>query len=320
MSTIANARAIEAALQRLQGPAASGKLFVKATGADVEVRPGSCAVPVVAGALNDQAVAFVRPNTANPGGKWTVTSAGVLVDVAAVQGGPAGNQPGGTAYRWDPPLEGVEDTSDAEAAGLAGGEYSSAFAGLRQFSHLRTTEFVPGQELFKTQTFDYPAAVLAWARTGALDGPFAGTPGPRTARVSNRAMLFKHTWFLWLVTSRLDGAAARSLEADTLRDDVVDAIEGAMRVRDRAFAVSIEPGASVVSVAPFRVLPTVYVDQITFDTGYVQAGRAEPRDYEEWLRTRLRQQTAAQPPDPPLDLPNIIIPMPPGGPGTPPFP
>lgn len=320
MSTISNARAIEASLQRLQGPAATGRLLVRATGADVELGPGSCAVPVVNGVLNDQAVAFVHRNPADEDGRWTVTSAGVLVDVEAVQGGTPGNQVGGTPYRWDPPLPGIELVSTAEAAGLTGGAYTGAFAGLRQFTHLRSTDFVPGQELFAHKVFDYPAVAMTWARTAPLDGPLSGTPGPRTARVGSRRMLYRHTWFLWVVTSRLDSAGARSNEALTLLDDVVGELEGAMRVRNRAFAVSLEPGAEVVTAAPFRLLPTVYVDLVTLDTAYVLHGRREPREYDDWLRTRLRQQTPPLGPDAPLDLPNLIIPMPPDGPGPGPYP
>jgi hypothetical protein len=189
VSLIQNARAIEAALQRLQGPPATGKLTVKATGADLLLHPGTIALPIDGGAIDPSAAVYVRPNPltesdADNPGAWTIPAAGVLVDVEAIQGGPRSNKDGGTSYRWNPPLAGLELVSVAEAAGIAGGAYSGAFAGLRQFSHLKALTFEAGQGLFRSQTFDYPAAVLAWAGTVPLDGPQASSPGPRTARVA----------------------------------------------------------------------------------------------------------------------------------------
>jgi hypothetical protein len=101
---------------------------------------------------------------------------------------------------------------------------------------------------------------------------------------------------------------------------VLEVLQDARRIRDRSFVVSAEPGAQIQGASPHEVTPTVYVDRVTITTDFVLTRRPEPKDYNDWLRTRLRQQTAAQAPSPPLDLPNIIIPMPPDGPGPGPFP
>jgi hypothetical protein len=320
VSSVQNSRAIEAALQRLQGPASAGKLLVHATGADTALDPGSCAIPIDAAALDRRGMVFVKPNPAQSEGQWTVTAAGTLVDVEAIGGGTPGNKAAGTVYRWDPPLDGIELTSASDASGVTGGSFSGAYAGLRQYVYLKSLNRSDVEALFAAQVYDYPAAALAWARTTPLDGPLAGSPGPRTARVGQNRMLYRHTWFLYLVTSRLDSEDARNLEADTLRDDVLELIQGARRTRNRAFAVSVEPGAEVQSADVFRVTPTSYVDLVTFNTIVSLEHNPEPRVYHDWLRTRLRQQTAAQAPAAPLDIPNVIIPIPPNGPGSPPFP
>jgi hypothetical protein len=136
-------------------------------------------------------------------------------------------------------------------------------------------------------------------------------------------MLYKHTWGLWVATSRLDSVAARSEEGARLLWDVLEVLQDARRIRDRSFIVSAEPGAKIVSARPAYVLPTVYVDIITLETLFVLERNPEPRTYHDWLRTRLKlytKQNPGSPPSPPLELPNLVIPMPPGGPGTPPFP
>lgn len=330
-STIQNARAIEAALQRLQGPPARGKLLVKATGADVVLTPGTCASPILGNSIDRLGTAFVRPNPANPAEDlaertWTVTSSGLLVDVEAVSGGTPGNREGGTSYRWDPPELGLEPLAVADAAGVTGGDWAGVYGGLKQFTHFSAVDFDPRQDLFETITFDYPAALLAWAGSGPADGPMAGTPGPRTARLRQTRMFYRNRWALYLVTSRLDGNADRAHEATLLRDDVLECLENTMAVRERAFRVSAEPGADITAASPFRMLPQVYVDLILFDTFFVLEHRPETRTYNDWLRTRVKLYTAPNPgippqdDAPPLELPNLVVPMPPNGPGTPPFP
>jgi hypothetical protein len=332
--TIDNARAIEAALQYLQGPPSSGKLLVKATGADVKLFPGDVALPVLGNAIEQRAGVYAKRNPATrdlkpakPGdpdeaGHWLVTAAGTLVDVESIQGGTHTNKPGGTPYRWDPPLDGIELVSVADAGGLTGGAFSGASGGLKQFAHFDMLNLEPNQYLWQSNTFAYPAAILSWKSAQPLDGSFVAIPGPRTARVSQSATLYRNTWWLTLLTSRLESVGLRSLEASSLRDDAREAIYGARRIRDRCFIVSVEPGANLPSIESAAITPTVRADRITIETAFV-LDRASQREYHDWLRTRLRQQTPAvtdPAPPPPLDLPNIIVPMPPNGPGSPPFP
>lgn len=332
MNTIDNARAIEAALQVLQGPPSSGKLLVKSLADDGAVlQPGTCAYPIDGNATDLRAGVYVKRNPATapaPGEKetaltstWPLTTAGVLVDVESIQGGAHANRPGGTSYRWDPPLDGVELRSVADVGGLTGGANTGAFAALRQFAHIKTLNFptAPGQNLFAMNISVYPAAVLAWASMVPLDGPLSAAPGPRSARTGNASMLYRHSWELYLVTSKLESATARSLEGQTLLADVMAELTEACRVRDRCFVVSGEPGAQIQGARPVVAAPGQFVDMVTFDTTFTLT-RESRRSYHDWLRTRLRQQIPAGENDAPIDLPNVVVPMPPNGPGTPPFP
>jgi hypothetical protein len=316
--TLQKARAIEARLQKLQGSAGTGQLRVRATGADVVLPPGECAVPLVDNALNEQATIFVRPNPTAPSSDkvkgWTVTSAGTLVDVETLQGGAGVNLPGSIECRWDPPLAGLEETATLEPAGVTGATSSAELGSIALFRHYKQIATGDIDELFRAQVYAFPAAILAWGTTSPLDGPISGSPGPRTARVGASAMLAKHGWLLYLVTSRLEEEGIRRREGEILRDRVLRRLHNARRTRDRAFVVSNEPGTEVLAARVFRVTPTSYVDVVEFATIYTLTPDNDEPDANPWLRTHYKQLTPAQGPAVPLELPNIVIPIPPDGP------
>lgn len=316
--TLHNARAIEALLQKLQGSPGIGQLRVRATGADVVLPPGACAVPLVDNALNEQATIFVRPNPAAPSGDkvrgWTVTSSGVVVDVETLQGGEGVNLPGSIECRWDPPIAGLEATATLAPAGATGGASSADFGSIALFRHYKQIATGEVDELFRAQTYAFPAAILAWGNTTPLDGPISGSPGPRASRVGTGAMLAKHGWLLYLVTSRLEEEGIRRREGDTLRDRVIRRLHNARRTRDRAFVVSNEPGVEILAARVFRVTPNSYVDVVEFATIYTLTHDGDAPDANPWLRTHYKQLSEPQPAAPPLERPNIIIPIPPDGP------
>jgi hypothetical protein len=311
--TIQNGRAIEARLQTLQGPPASGQLLVKATGVDVKLPAGACAVPLVDNALNEQATLFARMSSADDG-SWTVTSAGTVVDVETLQGGAGANLPGNIECRWDPPIAGLAPTATLTAAGATGGANDERLGAIALFRHYQQIATGEVEELFRAQVYTFPAVVLAWVSTTPLDGPMTGSPGPRTARVSQMAMLYQHTWHLYLVTSRLEDEGIRRREGAALRGRVINRLHNARRTRHRAFIVSGDPGAEVLSARVLRVTPTSYVDVVEFSTRYTQQPDHDPPDANPWLRTHFKALSEPQPPAPPLERPNIIIPIPPDGP------
>jgi len=288
------------------GPAASGVLTVHSSGATGSVPFGACAIPIAGGALAEEGTVFATRNAATADGSWPVVLAGSPVPVQALSGGPAGNQDAATAYRWDPPLPGIEATSVA-AAGVAGGSLSGAYAGLRQVRLYKALTQASFEQFLRAQLSQFPGAVLAWESSTPLDGPMAAAPGPRQARVGRGRFLYRHTWSLFLVESRLDSEAERRREGDTLRDDVIETLFGTMRVRG-GLRVSNEPGAEVLEARVFAVTPSSYVDLVRFGTIATVEHRSSA-DYNDWLTTQLRQQTAPQGASPPLDLPDVTIPM-----------
>lgn len=306
MSTVDNARAIQAALQPLMGTPATGQVTVHSTGATGTVPFGSTAIPVVTGDLREEATAFVPKNPASGDGSWPVVLAGTAVPIESLHGGPVGNVAAGVAYRWDPPLPGIEATSVSVGA-VAGGVASTAFAALKQIRVYKSLTQANFEQFLRAQLSQYPGAILAWESTTPLDGPMAATPSPRQARVGRGKFLFRHTWLLWLVTSRLDTEAMRRREGDALRDDIIEILFDCMQAR--GLRVSNEPGAEILSASPFAATPTSYVDLIRFGCTVTVQHRSAAQ-FNDWLRTRLRQQTDPQAPSsPPINLPDLTIPM-----------
>jgi hypothetical protein len=309
-ATVQNARAIEAALQPLMGTAASGSLTVRSTGLNGTVPYGSALIPILRGGLEEEATAFVPKNPATASGAWPIVQAGTTVPVVAVQGGAVGNTPPGTQYRWNEPLEGIESVS-VSAAGLAGGAASTAYAALKQLRHYKALTQNLLEDFLRASLGQFPAGLLAWDSTQPLDGPMAARPAPRAARAGRGKVLFRHTWILFLVSSRLDSEAERRREGDTLRDDVIETLLDTTSAR--GLRVSTDPGAEILDARIHAVTPTSYVDLVRFATTVTVQHRPQGATYNNWLRTRLRQQTAAQGIYPPIHLPDVTIPMPPGG-------
>lgn len=304
-STVAIARAICAALQPFTGPAAAGKLLVRSTGPTGTLEGGACAIPITNGAIDETAVVFVKKNPAVENGDWPVTSAGVLVDVECVNGGPVGNRAGATQYRWHPSQDGIELVSVADGAGLAGGSLLTGLGTIRQVRQYKQLDRATVETFFRAQLTDYPAVALAWESTQPLGGAMGSSPGPRTARAGADVVLSRHVWMLWIVTSRLDSEPERRVESDTIRDDVIERLH--QRKVARELRLSMAPGAEILGASAFSTTPTSYVDLIRIATSFAMKFQHD-EEYNDWLRTRLRVQTTEQSGSR-IDLPDTTIPM-----------
>lgn len=306
MNTSDIARGILAALQPLMGLTAEGSLNVQATGVDVPLPAGSVALPVVDGAILDDGAVYATKNPATADGSWTVTAAGVTVPVEALHGGTPANLPLGTQYRWDPPVAGVEPLS-ASSVAVTGGSFSGALGGILAARHYKDLgEQADASAFFRAQLAHFPGVVLSWAGSTPLDGANAARPGPRSSRVGRGKVLYRHSWLLWIVTSRLDSSSQRTREGDILRDDIMEVLTEARCVRG-VFQVSNSPGLEILEARPFAVTPTSYVDLLRLGTTNTLR-RRDAATYNDWLTTRIRQQTAAQEGEK-INLPDITVPM-----------
>ena len=308
-STVEQGRILMSLLQVLMGSyATNGYVTVRSTGPTGVVPAYSYAIPLF-GSLNEDATIRVEKNPATADGSWLVTSAGTPVPVSALLGGPIGNLPLSTLVRWDEPLSGIEEFSQVTTA-LSGGAFLNPSSGpvLRQVKLYRELGPDVVKTLFAAQAgADTPSAVLAWASSGPADGTGSPAMGLAASRVREGSRIWKNNWLLWLVTSRFESTEIRRREGDTIRDLTLSLLTD--REAWRGVTLSLPQGLQIVEASVFKVLETSYVDLIRFSTSYTLTRRDE-RVFNEWVTSRIRLETAEQPPGSKLFVPDIKVPMP----------
>jgi len=320
--SIANGRAIMGLLQTLMGDYSTGQLLVKSTGATGTVPAHSYAIPILAGAMTPEAIVRVEENPATTDRSWPVTSAGVLVTVTSLQGGAHVNLAAGTECRWDDPITGIEATSEVSAAGLTGGAaYADAWT-LRCLRDYRSIgDRTAAQDLASARVGDFPAAVLAWVASYPQDGSVSATVGSNSARAGTSKRIFKHEWELSIISSRLESPEERGGEIDLVRSEVLATITDATAYR--RMTISSPQGIDVMEARSTSGTPTSFIDVIRFTTSWTLK-RRDTAVFHDWLKSRIRIQTAVgttpvQPPlpappiptPPAIDVPDITVPMPP---------
>jgi hypothetical protein len=285
VNTIMVTRGIQALLQVLQGDYSSGAVTMTATGADVEVRAPVFGIPIVNGAEDESRLIKVEKNSALKSGYWTVTDAGVDVDVTSMQGGAHVNLAEATQVRWDPPMAGIEPLAVVAAGGLTGGTRSTAFGALRQVRHYKDMGLQKALEFFQAQVADYPAALLSWHSTSPADGAAIPGLGPDATRLGNGRRMFAHNFELGVISSRRDGADIRRKEGDQLRDDLLELLTD--RVGYRNCPISTGRGLQIIEARFVGVSPNVYIDLIRFSCQY-ELQRRDSRTFNDWIKTRLQ--------------------------------
>lgn len=304
MNSSENARAILGALQPLTGAAATGKLFVRSTGATGIVPAGAFAIPKVGDSICEDATVFVKRSSAADY-SWAVTSLGTLVDVEALGGGTITNQSAGTEYRWDPPLSGIEATSESHASyPLAGGTLSGLLKQVRSYKNAQSATY---EEFIRAQLSTFPGAILAWESTAPASGTLGPAQGPRGDRRGRDRILYRATWILYLVTSRLESEAWRRRESDLLRDAVTEELFGRELVR--TLHVSSSPGLEIVTEQPFAVTPAYYADLVRFGTTFVVERKSGATGYNDWMRSRIAMTEPASAPLLELTRVDTTVPM-----------
>lgn len=313
--SIANARAIQGLLQTLMGTYSTGQLLVRATvAAGTDLPAHSYAVPIVAGALYPEAIVRVEENPATSDHSWHTTLGGTLVTVTSLQGGLHVNQAAGVECRWDEPIAGIEATSEVSAGGLTGGTGYATAGTIKQLREYRQLGGqTAAQDLFRAGVGQFPAAVLAWMASYPQDGSVSATEGSNSARAGASKRIFKHEWALFLIASRLESSDERAGELDFLRSEVLATITDATAYRREV--ISSPQGIDVLEARNDAITPSSYIDVIRFTTSWCLK-RYDSQVFHDWEKTRVRVQTEAGTPAPPLptppklDVPDITVTMP----------
>ena len=307
--SIAQARGIMCALSVLQGGTATGSFLVHSTGATGTVPAHSYGVPIIGGALAEDALVRVDKNPDVTDGSWPVTDAGVAVTVTAVQGGTRGNLTAGTEILWDVPIDGIE-TKSSTVLGLTGGTWSTAFGALKQIKEYRELDQDTAVSLFRAQVVDTPAAVLSWLGSMPVSGSVSAAYGATQDRAGRGRRLFKNEWALFLVTTRQSDLAIRLREGAALRDDVMQVLTELVAARGQV--LSYPQGIEILDAKAYGSSATSFVDLIRFTTSFGLV-RRDTQEFSDWLTTRLREFYAQGTHPSELDVPDITFEMTSGG-------
>ena len=284
-NTLYASRALLGLFSWLQGPFATGNVVVRSTGATGTLPAQTFLVPVRTGQLDEGGCILVLRNPATQNGSWPVTAAGSTVPVAALQGGPAGNTPAGTAYRILPEMAGLEPVATS-AAGLSGGAYTRVLKQVRYYRDSGTVE--RARALYNAQVTEYPAIVYSWVGDGPADGAISSHYGPSVTRPGRNKRVFRAAYVAHIVTSRLDSTDQRTRQGDVLRDQVLRLLTD--RIAYRGLRVSGSPGIQLIGARLLELRETIYVDQVDFALSYtLSKDDSLPRDPEPspWRTTEL---------------------------------
>lgn len=282
-------RGLQACLQVLQGDYSTGSVRAVATTDPVELPKGTFGIPIVDGSEDESKAVIVTANPSATGGAWTVTSAGLDVAVASIQGGVHTALAAGTLVRWDPPITGLELTGTVSAGGLTGGTAATHYGALRQVRYYRDMGSNPGAaDFYAAGLHSYPAAVIGWESTMPADGAAMPGVGPDSTRRGQGKREFVATFALMLFTSRFDQTHRRRKESDQLRDDVLELLTDRVSYRD--CYLSSTRGIQILEARHVGSKPSYYVDVVRFSCHFVLTKR-DDRTFHDWLTTRLQLAT-----------------------------
>jgi hypothetical protein len=299
------ARDLMAAAQPVTGTRSTGKVLVRAKpGKQVFLPQNWHFIPEVNKAAREE-LAFkvgkgpgvakfpegkrkkVNLNEPDAGSWWTITDAGVLVDVVSVIGGKRHNLPGGTRMRFDPEHPDLEAVVEVQPGGLTGGADPNWLGGcmsMVQFEQL--TANTVSLDAFRAQVDKFPAVVLVWDGSEPADGTTQSPLDRAATRVGSGQQLFKERFNLFVLVSRADGGHMRRNEGLKLLDDLSFWLTDRMEVDEQQF--SSPTGVQIISrnrvagdSAAFQGM-YVYVLQLAV-TGMWK--RYDSRTFQPWLRT-----------------------------------
>lgn len=298
MSTIVNtARGVAALMSGLTGTRATGTVTAKATGSDVEVRPGDYIVPIVEGERRYDLLLKVakNPNTSNA--RWTVTAGGTTIDVMSQLGGARQNIPSvsvdPTSCYWDLPLrDGLEETLTLDAPGMVGGADPSGFVSIQQIETYEAVGLPVALDLFRARLSKLPAVAIVWQGSDPGDGATTNAVDKGSSRVGQGQQLFVERFDILIITDRLDSEHLRRQEGLSLADEIVELIVD----RTSADGVCISSPSGLTIHGRFRSELGARGDFQQFYIYGIQCSlmrsysRREHRTFNPWLYTDITAQ------------------------------
>lgn len=314
------ARAILGQLSPLTGTRATGTVTVQnPSGAAVQLDPNMCLLPVVVSELSDDLVFKVahNPATAEPhnrGGHWTIPPGSSLaVGVLSNLGGARHNLPAGTVMRFDPLLDGIEETATVDADMTDGADRPQDSLAVRRAVYYEDLDAAAiERDISSGRLSQTPGIMLVWTGSNPAEGRTAGTNQGST-RLDDGRRLFTENYRLFIVSASLASSGKR-------RGDGLRLLQAATRlltdqqVTNDGELLTATGSLEILNRARFVRNEKHYVYAMTLRCNRV-ISRTDTRTFVPWLRTRLQQALPgreAPEPTTPLTIVDIGVPIPPG--------
>ncbi len=299
------ARDLMAAAAPVTGTRATGKVLIRAKPGKTVLLPANWhLIPEVNKASREELVFKVgtgpgvakypdgkrkkaSPTEPDAGSWWTITDAGVLVDVMSVIGGVRHNLPANTKMLLDPVHPDLEPFAQVQPVALSGGADPTWLGGCKsmvQFESLAANTV--SLDAFRAQVDKFPAVVLVWDGSEPADGTTQSPLDRAATRVGPGSQLFKERFNLFVLVSRTDGGHMRRNEGLKLLDDLTFWLTDRMEVDGQQFSsptgVQITGRNRVAGDSAAFQGMYIYVLQLTVTGTWT---RYDARTFQPWLRT-----------------------------------
>lgn len=312
------ARAILGQLAPLTGTRGTGTATVSnPTGAAIELDPNMFLLPVVNDELADDLVFKVAPNPAtalpfSEGGAWTIPPGGSLsVAVKSNLGGARHNLAAGTVLRFDPLLDGLDETATLDADITDGADRPGLC--LRRAVYYEDLDAAAiERDIAAGRLSQLPGAMLVWTQSTPAEGRTAGTNQGST-RIADGVRMFTENYRLFVVSASLASDGRRRAEGARIMQAITRMLTD-QQVTNDGEKLTAMGSLEILNRSRFVRNEKHYVYAMTLRVNRTVV-RTDTRTFVPWLRTHLQQalpgRDAPEPTTPLVDV-DIGVPIPPG--------
>lgn len=312
------ARAMLGQLAPLTGTRGTGTATVtNPTGADIDLDPNMFLLPVVQGELADDLVFKVDRNPATElphgeGGVWTIPAGGSLpVAIKSNLGGARHNLAAGTVLRFDPLLDGLDETATLGAAITDGADRAGLC--LRRAVYYEDLDAAAiERDIAAGRLSQLPGAMLVWTQSTPAEGRTAGTNQGST-RIADGVRMFTENYRMFIVSASLASDGRRRGEGARIMQAITRLLTD-QQVTTDGEQLTAMGSLEILNRSRFVRNEKHYVYAMTLRVNR-SVVRTDTRTFVPWLRTSLQQALPGR--DAPEPTSGVIVidigvPIPPG--------
>lgn len=276
------ARGIMNTLHPLTGSRATGTVLMRSTGADFIMPKNVYMAPVKGHGILQNYLFKVAENPDTEDGSWTITAAGVEVDLVSNIGGARFNQKQGTEFVFveDPPgLAGAIEPGIEAVSDFTGGDNSGPLQDMVFYEDLETQE--RARDFFDAKMGNFPAIMVAWNSTEPLEGRTFGASKGST-RAGRRSIIQREVFQLYIVTSKKESDAIRRRIGMSIMEDATVLLVDTMQSPDGECLNVFGNGMDINQRSRAARGPNSYVYVINLRVT-VNLQRQEFRQFNPWI-------------------------------------